>query len=197
MEMTIERNSIMWKTLVVLMLLVVPVQAAEKELTPQDYKAGYEDAAQQVKTLQWELYHSDRFITIGRTWYNAVLEEVRELRRENTAVKKQLQTARDYLEHLSPKPVYISDITGKMYNETESPLYRENVARRIVEENLKREKEDRSLDRAYSEAEISRLNNRLYTVGQERDTYKKQVDQDRLYFQSLIDNGILPKSKVK
>jgi uncharacterized protein (DUF3084 family) len=85
----------------------------EKELIPQEYREGYETFSQQAKELRWELYKSDMNMSVGRSWYDSVLREVRELRSENMKLKKQLQSARDYLERL-PKPVYVSDITGKV-----------------------------------------------------------------------------------
>jgi hypothetical protein len=169
---------------------VVSVGADKKDDVIKEYQ-------QQVKTLQQELFRSDMFVTVGRKWFAAVLNEVRELRRENTTTKKALQTARDYLERL-PKPVYISDISGKIYDETDSPLYREHVARRIVEEKLKKEQEDRALDNAVLERKkISQLNRDLYLIASERDRYKQQMEEARRYFQALRDRGFIPTKKEK
>lgn len=172
----------------ILSILFITSICAAEELTKEQYKQAYEEKTVQVKELQWELYRSDQFITIGRKWYQNLVEETRELRKENTGLKKQLQSARDYLEM---KGVFLSDITNKVYNITEGPLYLEKLARQRAEEQFRQEKAERDVSTRVLERKISELNRELYLVGQERDTYQKQVNEDRQYFQALQKNGII------
>ena len=161
--------------------LISPVYATE-ELTKEQYQQAYEEKVEQVKKLKWQLYNSDRYMSIGKAWYDELLKEVRELRRDNTGLEKQLHTARNYLE---AKGIYINDITGKIYNETEGPLWLEKIARRSVEQKLLQQKAEHDLDSKISQTKISELNYELYSVAQERDKYKKQVEEDKRYFQAL------------
>ena len=181
----------LWEITMLLLCVVEPVKAEEpaKELTPEEYKQGYEDAIDRIRVLQQKMYHNDRVMYIGKQWFDSLIQEVQQLRRENTAVNKQLQSVRDYLER--EYHVYLSDITGKVYDETDSPLYREKVLRRIVEEKLRKERDDRDLDKAVYEARTSSLNKELYAIGRERDELRRRLDEAHRYFKSLQDAGVI------
>jgi hypothetical protein len=177
-------------SLFVLVCGVANATEIDKPVTTAEYKEGFEKAIEKMVSVERALYRSDMVLSVGRHMYGTLLEEVRQLRKENTIQKKQLQSARDYLERLNP-PAYISDITGTIYNEVDPPLYREKVLRQTVEEKLKRERDDRALDIAAFEAKISKLNRKIGELGAEREELTKQLQECRTYFKSLKDKGIV------
>lgn len=148
-----------------------------------------EDIIKENKTLRLQLFKNDTTSSAGYRMLVDMLEDNRILRAENFGLKKENQAARDYLEG---QGVYLSTITGKKTNITESPLYLEKAEHKATREKLKLEKAERDADKYYYEAQTLKSNQELAKIiqerdklFQERDLYKKSYEQWKNYAKSL------------
>jgi len=169
-------------------LVLFPFQLRAEDITEGQYKKSYEDAIVQVKSLRHQLYKADQRLLVDNQWYQIIQEEISQLRTDNSVLKKNLQAARDYLES---KGIYISDLTGRVYDYTKSPLYREKIARQIVDEKLRLEKNEHDFHNQVYERKIAELNRDYYLLNQECLKYKNQVEEDKRYFGALQQQGIV------
>jgi hypothetical protein len=155
-----------------------------------------EDIIKENKSLRRQLLKNDGISLLGYLGLVDMLEGNRNLRAENWGLKKANQAYRIYLEN---QGVYLSDITGKKIDTTESPLYIEKAEHRVTVNKLRLERANREADRYSYEARLSKSGQNVAeamlqreVLAKERDKYKGLYEEWMKYAKSLEVPQIVP-----
>jgi len=143
-----------------------------------------EDIIKENKTLRVQLIWNEGTLSIGDKTLTNIIEENRTLRIKNFGLRRENQTARDYLEN---QGIYISDINGKEIDPTQNPLYLERARHEKTRADLVLAQTERDTDLSYYKdkfyklgqeitrikQELSKTEQELSKAEKERDSYKK------------------------
>jgi len=149
-----------------------------------------DDIIKENKCLRLQLLKNDVTSSIGYRSLNDMLEDNRTLRVENWKLKRENQSARNYLE---VQGIYLSEVTGKKADFTQSPLYLEKAEHKTTRGKLKLIEEEGKAARIFYELETLKKDQELAKTINERDLYRTGYEQWRNYAKSLETPKLEPK----
>ncbi|MDD2731755.1 MAG: hypothetical protein PHI53_01010 [Candidatus Pacebacteria bacterium] len=151
-----------------------------------------EDVVKENKVLRYQLLRNETTSAIGYRTFRDMIEDNRTLRAENLGLKRENQAARAYLEE---QGIYLSSITGKETDITESPLYLEKEEHNATKNRLFLERAKREAERSSFEAQVLKLQQELSEAIRDRRVYKEAYEAWRRHAKGLkgssTDNGSL------